>query len=82
MPKVVLTDGLARKYTGGEKMLDIDAGNVRGIIKALDACFPGIGEALGAGISVAIDGEIYQDAFLETVGPDSEICFLPRIAGG
>lgn len=82
MPKVVLTDGIARAHTSGEKMLNIDGESVRAIIETLDELFPGIGEALGTGISVAIDGEIYQDAFLETVGPDSEICFLPRLAGG
>jgi molybdopterin converting factor small subunit len=31
---------------------------------------------------VAIDGDIYQDAFLEELKPDSEVAFLPKIGGG
>jgi hypothetical protein len=31
---------------------------------------------------VAIDGQIYQDAFMEALEPDSEVFFMPRIEGG
>ena len=34
------------------------------------------------GVAVAIDGQIYQDARLEPIGPDSEVFLLPQIAGG
>jgi hypothetical protein len=33
-------------------------------------------------LAVAIDGQIYQDALLEPIGPDSEVHILPQIAGG
>ena len=32
--------------------------------------------------AVAIDTEIYQDWFVEPIGPDSEVRFLPAIEGG
>ena len=32
--------------------------------------------------SISIDGDIYQDAFIEDLQPDSEITFLPKIGGG
>ena len=83
MPNVILTDGLAKRYTGGAKEIDVEAGSVRGVVKALEERFPGIAEALNPdAMSVAIDGEIYQYALLEPVGEDSEVCFLPRIGGG
>ena len=31
---------------------------------------------------MAIDGQIYQDALLEPIGPDSEVFILPQIGGG
>jgi hypothetical protein len=31
---------------------------------------------------VAIDGQIYQDALLQPIAPDSEVFLLPQIAGG
>jgi sulfur carrier protein ThiS len=37
---------------------------------------------LDEGIAVAVDGEIYQDGWLEPIGPDSEVHLLPRIGGG
>jgi hypothetical protein len=33
-------------------------------------------------LRAAIDGQIYQDAWLEPVPPDSEVHLLPQIAGG
>jgi sulfur carrier protein ThiS len=33
-------------------------------------------------VAVAIDGEIYQNAFLEKVEPNSEVAFMPPIEGG
>jgi molybdopterin converting factor small subunit len=37
---------------------------------------------LEAGIAVAIDGQIFQDALLEPIGTDSEVYLLPQVAGG
>jgi hypothetical protein len=48
----------------------------------LDEKFPGLKSILGEGMAVAIDGTIFQDFFLEEVGPDAEVCFLPAIEGG
>jgi len=31
---------------------------------------------------VAIDGQIYQDALFQPIGPESEVFILPQIAGG
>ena len=33
-------------------------------------------------MAVAIDGEIYQDPYPETIDADSEVYFLPKIGGG
>lgn len=32
--------------------------------------------------AVAIDGQIYQDAFMEPLNANSEVFFMPRIEGG
>ena len=37
---------------------------------------------LAEGVAVAIDGQIYQDALFQPIGPDSEVFLLPQIAGG
>ena len=37
---------------------------------------------LEEGAAVAIDGQIYQDALFQPIGPNSEVFLLPQIAGG
>jgi molybdopterin converting factor small subunit len=68
--------------TGGIDQVEIEALDVRGLFRALEARFPALGECLRSGIAVAIDGEIVNDPLLESVGPDSEIHFLPPVSGG
>ena len=82
MPKVGIPSGLADEFTGGVTELEVEATNVRGLVKALEAKYPGLGEAIDQEMAIAIDGHIYQDAFLQKVAEDSEIFFLPKIAGG
>jgi hypothetical protein len=68
-------------YTGGVREVVLAAPNYRALLLALEHAYPGIREKLDRA-SVAIDGQIYQDAFLEPVGTASEVHFLPRIEGG
>ena len=82
MAEVILNREIARQYTGGETRIQVSEDSVRGLIRALDAQFPGLGAVLRTDMAVAIDGQIYQDADLEPVGPDAEVCFLPAIEGG
>ncbi len=82
MATVVLTHEIAQQFTGGETRLEVDADNFRNLLKALDERYPGMGEALKVGLAVAIDGEIFQEPFLEPIRPESEVYFLPAIEGG
>lgn len=82
MAEVVLNRELAKRFTDGETNIAVEAGTMRALVRELDARYPGIAKALGDGMAVAIDGQIFQDYFLEEVGPDSEVCFLPAIEGG
>ena len=82
MARIILTSGLGNQYAGGQTEFEIEAANVRRRIAALEERFPGIGPELEREMAVAIDGEIYQDPFLETIAPKSEVYFLPRIGGG
>lgn len=71
------------RFTEGVERLDVEAANVRALIRALDERFPGIGEQLRKpSVAIAIDGEIINDPLLESIGPDSEVHFLPAVSGG
>ena len=79
---VVFTSGFSRHYTNGVKEFDIEATNLRGVIKTMDKLFPGLGHILEEDTNVAIDGDLYEIAYLQPVPPGAEVFFLPRIEGG
>ena len=72
----------ARGFTGGLAELELAASSVRGLIMALDQQFPGLGDYVQRRMAIAIDGEIHQDAWAETLRPDSEVFLIPKIGGG
>ena len=80
--RVVFTGDFGDRYTGGVKEFAIEAKNLRGVIKALDALYPGLGEHLEKETTVAIDGEIHEGGYYQPVRPGCEIFFIPKIEGG
>ena len=82
MAKVVLPIEVARAFADGVTEHQVEAGDIRQIVKTLEHTFPGISDRLKTGLAVAIDGEIFQDWFLQEVDRDSEVYFLPAIEGG
>ena len=74
--------------TGGVKQTQVEARNVRQLINALDAQFPGIKDRLiednqvRSNLAVSIDGEVARMGLLERVGENSEVHFVPAISGG
>jgi len=82
MPHVVAMGVDVAQFTGGAKSFDVAAGTVGAMIRELDARYPGLGEYVDRRMAVAIDGEIFQDAHLQAIGPESEVCLIPKIGGG
>ena len=81
MPRVVLVGNLAQ-LTGGVAEFDLSATSVKQLFQQLAELHPGLEPHLAEGVAVAIDGQIYQDALFQPIGPDSEVFLLPQIAGG
>ena len=80
MAKVVFPDHLLQ-HPGGERELDVVAATFRALLAGLESKWPGTAEVF-AKCAVAIDDQIYQDAFLEPLQPHSEVFFMQRIEGG
>ena len=80
--RVVFTGDFSDRYTGGVKEFEIEAKNLRGVIKALDRLYPGLGEHLEKETTVAIDGEMHEVGYYQPVRPGCEIFFIPKIEGG
>ena len=79
---VRFTGDFSDDYTGGVREFEIEAENLRGVIKRLDELYPGLGEHLEEEATVAIDGEIYEVDYGQPVRSGCEIFFIPKIEGG
>jgi len=79
--RITLSSNLA-PFTEGVLELELDVANVRQLFQTLGERYPELRPQLEAGIAVAIDGEIYQDALLQPIARDSEVILIPKIAGG
>lgn len=80
MAKVVFPDSFL-SFTEGQRETESKAENYRDLVKELELRWPELAAMLER-TAVAIDGQIYQDAFLEEIQPESEVFFMARIEGG
>lgn len=84
----VFIPALLRKLTGGKDRTTATGATLREIINDLERQFPGFrdrivedGDLVGS-VAVSIDGEVITGGLSEPVSPESEIHFVPAIAGG
>ena len=82
MPKVVISGTSCQRFTGGRTEFEVAADTFRRLVLELEQRYPGLGNQVEESMAVAIDGEIFQDAYGAQAGPDSEICLIPKIGGG
>jgi molybdopterin converting factor small subunit len=74
--------GTLKSFADGRTEFEVEATNVRQMLNGLGEACPKLKPLLDKGVAVAIDGEIYRDAWFQPVRPESEIFILPRLAGG
>jgi molybdopterin converting factor small subunit len=70
-----------RSRTGGVEEIVVAAPRLHELVDAVVARFPDLAPVI-RDMAVAVDGEIYQEAGYEDLQPDSDVHFVPRIAGG
>jgi molybdopterin converting factor small subunit len=79
---------LLRDLTGGLETVTVHGSSVRQVVHELERLHPGVrdrlcdGDALRSGLAAVVDNEIARLGLLQPVGRDSEVHFLPAIAGG
>ena len=85
----VFIPSLLEGLTGGARTVAVPGANLRQVIDALEARFPGMKARLLdeegrliPEIVAAIDGETNHLGLLQPVGEASEIQFVPAIGGG
>lgn len=81
MVRVVL-GGALKNAAGGETEFEVEAANIRELLTRLGSDHPRLRPLLDRGVSVAIDGQIYRNAWFQPIPAGSEVYLLPRMAGG
>jgi hypothetical protein len=66
---------------GGKAEIEIEATKVRELLARLGEAYPGLAPQIKRGVSVSIDGKIYAESWFQPIGPESEVCLLPRLVG-
>ena len=79
--RVVFTAGFSRRYTGGVREFTVEAKNLRGVIKAMDRLYPGLGEHLVEETTVAIDGAHPRDRLFPADPPGLRGLLHPQTRG-
>lgn len=85
---IVWIPPLLRDLTAGAESVAVAGEQVRDLIAALDARYPGLAArlvedgALRRGIVLMIDGVANRQGLRARVKPDSEVHFVPAIGGG
>ena len=77
-----------RTLTAGIEQLEMDVHNVREVIDQLEKRFPGIRDRLcqqdqiSPSLQISIDSVITSRGMIAKIQPNSEVHFIPAIAGG
>ena len=81
MANVILTGSL-KDLAGGVSEMEIEAANIHQLIGILGERFPVLKPRLEKGLTVAIDGDVYRDAWFQPIPQNSEVHLLSAMAGG
>lgn len=79
--EVNLWSGL-RRLTGGEDVVTVEASTIGTMLEAVGEKHPGVAPILEAGVSVAVNGEIYNGALHREIKDGDEIFLMQRMKGG
>lgn len=74
--------GSLRAATDCKSEVEVDASTLRELLDGLADSYPGLRPQLDRGVSVAIDGRIYNDSWFTPIRDDSEVVLLARLKGG
>lgn len=66
----------------GAEFVEVEAGNFKELLDQLVIKHPGLEPQIKRGVSLALDGVIYRDAWFTQIGPENEVVLMPYMVGG
>ncbi len=74
--------GSLAELADGQQTVEIEAANLRQLLDGLARDYPALKPQLDRGVSVSIDGKIYNDTWATPISEESEVVLLNRLVGG
>ncbi len=74
--------GSIRAHAEGQARVEVQAATFKELLDHLVEQYPGMKPQIDRGVSVAIDGLVYREAWFAPISPDSEVVLLPYMQGG
>lgn len=74
--------GSIRAHAEGRAQVEVEAATFKELLDRLVEQYPGMKPQIDRGISVAVDGLVYKQAWFTPIKPDSEVVLLPYMQGG
>ena len=74
--------GSLRNLADGEEWVEVEASNFKKLLDQLVAKHPALGPQIKRGVSLALDGVIYREAWFTKIGPENEVVLMPYMVGG
>jgi len=74
--------GSLRRFTDGRAEVQVEARDFRELLDRLAHEYPGLKPQIERGVSLALDGKIYKEAWFTEIGPESEVVLMPLMTGG
>ena len=74
--------GSLRDLADGQEMVEVEASNFKQVLEQLEAKHPALGPRIKRGVSLALDGVIYRDAWFTRVSEENEVVLMPYMVGG
>ena len=74
--------GSLRAHAEGRAQVEVQARTFKDLLDRLVETYPGMRPQIERGISVAVDGLVYKEAWFTPIKPDSEVVLMPYMQGG
>lgn len=74
--------GSLRSFADDAESIEVEARDFRQLLDGLRAEYPALRPQIDRGVSMALDGVIYRDAWFTPISPDSEVVLMPYMEGG
>ena len=81
MVKVLLWGSL-RGFAEGRAEVEVEASTFKEVLDRLAEAYPGLRPQIARGVSMALDGRVYREAWFTPIKPDSEVVLMPYMQGG